>query len=256
MQSLESLVYASTQKEVIIPSGDTITIREVNGEDESILSNNSLINSGSNIIKFLSQIIVGINGQEKRVTEDILKTWPINDKYYLLLASRIFSYGKDLKFTNICSNCGTSNKYKEDLELFDYSSPEGTENPSARSSFNIKPYPTKSKEIHLNLSSGKTVKYNKLDSTGELDKLAIPEIARNINSEFIIRGLKLLNGNEYFEVKHFAIFGPKDLLELRTSLNREDAIFSPLTEVVCPHCNNKEYHSILTISDFFYPTEM
>lgn len=253
--NFETLLYQGTTKEITLPSGRVITIRELNGTDEGILSNQSLAEQNKNTAAFISGLVVADPGAKggKPTVEQVMQ-WPVNDKYYALMAIRRLSYGDIVKFPYICPRCEKRSTFKEDLSLFDYSPEE--ENPEIkRSTYNIKKYPTQTNEVTLTLSSGKVIKYNLLNTESEKVKLDTPEDARNINLDFTIRGLKILMNGEYTRVHHFGIFGPSDLRELRKSLTDNDLTFTPLTLVACS-CGNKEYHNILSVSDFFYPTEI
>lgn len=267
-EKLSSLLYKGSNKQVLLPSSRPITIREQNGGDDDILSRIGE-SEGSNVIIFLANIIQKDEVLGRKPTVEDIKSWGVKDKYYALLQSRIFSLGRELKWKHTCSdpNCAR-NKPKspgpkgsfavvEDLSLFG----DGTENifrdDYQRITYGVTPYPMKDKMvIEIKLSSGKYTRYHILDSSGENLRLQASENERTENFKFIIRNLEVKIDQEWVSVKDFQVFSPRDMMELRKSLDENDKEFVPLTTVTCPTCGNLDYVNILTLPDFFYPLEM
>ena len=84
----------------IAPSGFSYTIREENGEDEEILSNQAdAMNGNMNITKFIAAIVVDTDftDHHRLTVQDVLNL-PFLDRYTIMLQNRIFSLGAVLDF--------------------------------------------------------------------------------------------------------------------------------------------------------------
>lgn len=267
---LTSMLYKGSTKQVVLPSTRVITIREQNGGDDDIISRIG-DTEGHNVLVFLANIIQQDATTGKKPTIDDIRSWGVKDKYYALLQSRIFSLGSQLKWKHICgdSNCARNKPTTAGVhrgpfpvteDLINYG--DGSDailSPDyvPFSPYSVTPYPTKTEStIELKLTSGKLVKYNILDSGGELERLQASEDARTHNFQFIIRKLAIKLNNAWVLVRDFQVFSPRDMVEMRASLEANDKEFVPITTVTCPTCGNADYVNILLLPDFFYPLEI
>lgn len=226
---------------IILPSGRTVTIREQNGDDDEILSKLVDASDGSNIANFLSAIIV----QPRLTPEDFLK-WPVNDRYLVLLESRIFSLGETLNFDHTCQNtkCGKSTPFTEDLKNFRVGAKDGP-----------KPYPKDMGEwVNLTLSSKKEIRYKYLDGAGEKIILAASENAINKNLELTARSFQFKDEtNKWITVERFNIFNAREMAEIRKSYMAQDPPYQGISLLRCQHCGNVSTINIYAQVDFFYP---
>jgi hypothetical protein len=250
-------LYNGTTTEITLLSGKKLVIREVNGDDEGILSNESFALEGKHTAAYLSSITEMDMDLNRKPSIDEVLAWPVKDKYFALMMSRIHSWGYNVKFGYICPNCEVKNTYNEDLKVF---MPEGTfEDDNIKPSiWAAVPYPKgiSKGQVLLTTSSGKNIRYDILNSVGEKIKLDAAAEQRNNNLELTIRNLSMEIQGKYEKVFKFNCFGPKDMMEIRKSIKEMDGSFTPLTLVTCPNCGHKEYTNILTTDGFFYPTEI
>ena len=170
-------------KEFIAPSGYSYTIREQNGEDEEILSNQADAKDLMNLIKFIASIVVKTNATAsgKLLVKDVL-TLPLLDKYAIIFQSRIFSIGNIITFEYDWGGDTGKVQYEQDLNDFlfeDYSqTPTQEELDNKPDAIPYYPDPSQFRDREIKLSSGKVVKYDLLDSTAELYMLKLPARSR------------------------------------------------------------------------------
>ena len=109
----------------IVPSGAEYEIREQNGEDEGVLSNQADAQKLMNITKFLAGIIVhsSVTGGACSVKQ-VLEI-PLLDRYAIIFQSRIFSLGNTLEFEYNWGKLPNGNDdkvlYEQDLNEFLFS---------------------------------------------------------------------------------------------------------------------------------------
>jgi hypothetical protein len=85
----------------------TIEIRQMTAKDEDILTNRSFIKKGIVIDKFIESIIVN-----KSIP---VHTLLVGDKNAIVIAARITGYGQSYDVSVLCSECGTKNNRRVDL---------------------------------------------------------------------------------------------------------------------------------------------
>ena len=91
-------LYPGEKKTLLLPGGYQVIIREQNAKDDETLSNVLLAKDVSNINLFITDIIVYNHlTNAKQTLEDTVKM-RLRDKYFVLIASRIFSLSQTLKF--------------------------------------------------------------------------------------------------------------------------------------------------------------
>lgn len=245
---MEFMAPATT--EFYIPSGAICKIREQTGADEETLSRVSQNQEAGKLDKFLSGIILGING--KAVSADYCKKMKSRDRNYILLQSRIFSLGSTLLFDYEFSN-GNKVTFEEDLNIFthDYSDTEFPKESKA-------PYPYTNgaeQEVVFNLSSGQSCKFNYLTGLGEQKALELNKNKLiNINSGLVVRDFQIQDetGNWHY-IENFNMFTSRFMAEIRKQVKEKDPDFELLIEVTDPSTGLKEELSLFSLNDFFFP---
>lgn len=253
--------------ELLLPSGHTVVIREQNGNDDDVLSSFSKDDLDSNAInRFVAGIIIKNNYSwaktESRLNDkDILKL-PLRDKYFIIMASRIFSLGHILKFTWDWKDDNHPIDYEQDLSEFmwDYKKPFPTtpEDPGFFKEM-IKPYNGELKESSVRtftLRSGKEIQYNLLNGIGENYLLKLPLEKRTVNAGLKARKLKLYVEGSWQEVVNFSSFTPKDMSDIRNDLDKYDSQFEGLIQVENPNSGQVIDLPLMNIPDFFFPREI
>ena len=248
------------------PSGYYFTIREQTGDDEDIISRMKDAKDGSSVNKFVSAIVVDNDYTDNsRLTESQVESLKLNDKYYILLKSRILSLGSDLTYTHKCGNtlCEKENDYEEDLNNFDCDLELVDTNmiddkyPGIR----VKPYKYGKDEFReLVLDSGKKLRYRYLDGKGEKRIINLNKDNITINQPLLSRDLSLFKDDsssgsgQWVKIQRFDVFTSKEMQVIRRDVMENDKQFTIDSEVTCPHCNHKEVISLILLPAFFFPT--
>lgn len=248
-------LFAGKTLSLVLPSGRKVTIRETNGDDEELLSSLESAQDGSNMYNFLSAIIVSKNENDEKIMPEDLQKWLINDRIVLMYKSRIFNHGYDLRFRATCQEekCQHEDTYFQDLKIWDNDLSMPEKNTSLKA---IRRYPQGDKrEIEFVISSGKKLKYTLVN--GVLEKAALELKDMTQNSPLIIRELQVENKGAWLPVKHFAGFGSKEMMEIRTNIRTNDKQFDPMVNFTCanPVCRKDYSVSLFSIGNFFYPEE-
>jgi len=249
-------LYQGTQLTFDLPSGNKITIREQNGADEEILSMENPNKKGpDNLVRYLANVTERDERLGRKPLSDDIMLWPLKDKLYAIYRARILNFGDKVKFTHVCDKNHSTN-FTEDLTEYDgdFLNPKYT----PKSQWSITPYKNYPENgiVKFTLSSGKEVKYNILNSHGEILLLESGADEKNATMGLRARNLQLNYNNNWVTVTDFAVFGPKDMVELRGSVFAIDNPFSPHTVVTCPKCESAQLYNIFFLPNFFYPTEM
>lgn len=255
----DELLYGE-KKELVIPSGYKVTIREQNGHDDDLLSDPETSKTFNNLNIFLSSLIIDTNlpissGNGKLSSTDIDKML-IRDKYFILIASRIHSTSPILNFSfDWGEESGGEQKYTEDLENFiwDYSKPleEDDEFLEQR----IKPYgPNPFEKQELTLKSGKQLRYKIFDTACEKTQLGAEKVTRN--SELLAREIELLMENKWVKIENFVFFTKRDMIEINHDVDKVDPAFTGTTKIHNPKSGETINFPILNTGNFFYPEEI
>lgn len=192
---------------------------------------------------------------------------PLRDKHYILLKSRLHSMGGKMEFEYICQNkkCGKKESYEENLEDYDQdlSVKASAEDLEGKNENHITHYPMmKSKDDYKTmyestLTSGKRVRLNHLNGHAEKAVLAANKNkALTANTEYLVRGLEVLEQENWVKVSSMNIFSKRDAVEISKLVTQYDKQFTPMTELTCPHCEQSAVLPLLAIKDFFFPTEI
>lgn len=245
--------------EFVAPSGHSYELREQNGNDDDVLSNPQRAKTLHNLSDFISEIVVNNSRNKGKLTADQVHALPANDRYAILLNSRIFSLGDSVDFTfDWGKDNGGEIEYEQGLAefLFDYSSvPTEEELKLKDKAVPFYPEPGKEKEIPVELTSGKLVCFDLL--TGEGESYLINQDVRTKNDELRARNLKLMVDGKFEKVESFHLFNVNDMKQIRRKVAMLDPVFTGSTKVMHPVKENlASYINIVAIPDFFYPGEM
>jgi len=247
---------------LITPSGCQVTIRQQNGDDDDIISNSVMSQDGTSINKFVSGIVVDtdITVSRKLSLNDVL-AMKLCDKFFIILASRIFSLGNMLRFSYAWDNMNGPIEYEEDLTnyIWDYSKEDFPFNPPDPGYFKYRIQPHKfgkdtSREIVL--YSGKRLKYTFMNGYGEKYLLKLSPEVQSKNQELLARDLQLMLDNKWVKVENFKHFSPKEMAEIRREVNDNDRSSELITELTNPTNGEKIPYLIVGTPDFFFPREV
>lgn len=231
-------------KEVALPTGRVFVIREQNGNDEDVISKVGDSKNNTAIAKFLAGIIV-----EPKTSWQQVMLWPSQDKYVLLLESRIFNLGETLSFKHTFQD-EFEESFEEDLSIYRVGNEENKYAP--------KKYPNGDlREIEFTTSRGKLIKYTLLNSEGEAYNMNKPEGSISRNDIFRARFLSVKDNSQksgWKVVDKFYDFKPIELAEIRKNILENDPSFDMLMELQHPQKPNvKELVPMIQYTEFFFP---
>lgn len=236
--------------EVVLPSGQTIHIREQTGEDEEIVSNFKDMESLSSFNKYLARII-----EKPLVTEVDIEEWLLADKYYALLRSRIYSLGSDLKVNYKCPECGHEANYVFDLHEFnaDYSNYDEVHGPRS-----VKPYPNGGEKMHTFKVGENQYRFKLAD--GETEQKAMKLRKDQVNSLALIRHRKLEWFNDsdqnWYVVQNFKKYTSKEVAAIRANIQEKERNLVIADAIICENCGHRQEIILLFQPDFFSPTAL
>lgn len=263
-KTAEETVHGKTMQ-TLTPSGRVFKIREQNGNDDDILSNPSAMEDLSNIDNFLVSIIINemdvVSGKTKLVTlEDVINLLN-QDRYHLLITSRIFSLGPIMKFTYAFNENDEFN-YEEDLSQYvhDYSKEFPNKGDEGYFKFKIPPYPADTNanlRIEVPLRSGKKVRFGFLTRRTEKYILALPADQRTKNAELKARQLEYqMENTEWIKVENFSLFSKMDMVEIQAAVKEVDQPYTFITELEHPRTKEVVFYPLMYSSSFFFPVEV
>lgn len=250
--------------EFIAPSGYKYVIREENGADEEIISNQAAARNFMNVTNFIAAIVVSTDATESgKLTPEKALQLPLMDRYAILVWSRIFSLGDKVEFSYIWPGDKVPVHYEQDLNeliLTNYQDVDEDEKNSKPEA--IPEYKDRAllQTIHfrgyeLELTSGKKVKFD--IATGETERYAamLPEEENTRNSELLARNLHLEVNGKFEKVGNFSLFTVRELAELRKAIHEIDPLYSGLIEIEHPSTGEKTKYPIFGAPRFFFLTE-
>lgn len=249
-------------KELTTPSGFKVVLREQNGNDDDVLSKGSGVVDGSSANRFVQGIVVHTNFTEsgKLSLEDVEKM-KLCDKYFIMIASRIFSIGQIVKFQFTWSDIKKPMDYEEDLGLYIWDYEKGdfpfSEDHEDYFQYRIKPH-SHGKETSLEhvLSSGKKIKFDFMNGTGEKYLMKLPEQEVSKNQELIARNLQQFVNNAWVKVSNFRNFTVTDMVEIRNFVFENDPVLEIYSEIEHPITHEVVKHPIIGTTDFFFPRQI
>lgn len=242
------------------PSGNYYVIREQNGEDDDILSNPVTSRDLSNLSEFISAIVTETSiTSNHKLTREQASELPSNDRYCILIQSRIFSLGDTIEVEyDWGKENGGVQIYEQDLKefLFDYSiqptEKDLNEKPDAIPFY----HSLVVTDITEVLSSGKEIKFDVLNGKNEARFITLPLEKRTKNQELICRNLHLKVEGKYEKVESFKIFSPKDMGEIRKSVAIYDPQFTGNITLLNPNDTKQSVNiNLFSIPGFFFPGE-
>ena len=239
--------------EVTLPDQSKVTIRLQNGNDEDILSKSSENPLGS-ISKFLSSIIVSEN-----LTEKDINSWKVSNKYYLLLASRVFNFGPEFTFKHTFEYKGRkeSTNFTEDLSkyLVDFSNQDAVEKAKKENPLICKPYLCGAdSQRELELPSGKKFRYDFLTGEEESALNSIPRDKISVNDILRVRKLSIFNqeSNTYEIVKDYSTLTSRELNLIRKDIMEYDNQYGMEMDIELPS-GEIERSVMIQFTEFFFP---
>jgi hypothetical protein len=236
-----------------LPTGREFTFSEANAEQEGILTKEGNKAENEHFPKYLSAI--------SGLPLDEIMKWPLNDKYYAIIASRVLNHGPELKFD-------FEFKEKQPItfieDLTAYLEPDlvtqlgyaiteqtGTKVP--------KPYSFGKDSIReITLSSGKKIKYQFINSYGE--KLIAKKSKENLDSNDIFKARFLewdpQQKGDWIVVQNFREFSVRDTRELRADIIKYDTSWDLYLDIQEPGTNHKEEIPLVLVPGFLTPSEV
>lgn len=251
--------------EFIGPSGHSYTIREQNGNDDDVLSNQSEASTLMNISRFISGIIVNTSFKSNGLItpEEVQQEMPILDRTAILLQSRIHSLGDTLEF-NYNWGKGPDGKelvisYEQDLYelLFDYSKTPDEETLNQKP--NAVPFYAGGKKLtnlEINTRSGKQLQFDILTPAGEVFIMSTPSTLQTVNTGLLARNLRLLVDGKYERVQNFKLFSPKDMQDIRNAVNQYDPIYLGMIDIENTQTKVTTKVPFMSLDNFFYLGEI
>lgn len=243
-----------------LPSGNTCTIRETNGEDEAIMSRVKGGNDQTSFAEFLTNIITSYNGGPKPRLFDVMN-WKVNDFWYAILKSRIHSLGNEVNFKIKCNGPDCKRQepisFDEDLNNYDWdlSKPAPLPGELDYSKVRIFPYNTKEKYHTFTLSSGIECRFKYKTFDIENKGLAVPQSKLDVNSGIVIREFEVRNEKAeggWMRTTNFRHISSRDMAIIRNEVAK-DAEWVASIDAKCPDCGYKHSAIIFTLTDFFFP---
>ena len=241
------------------PSGHQITLRMQNGHDDDIISNAIGVEDGTASNKFIAGIVVHTDITENgKFNLDDAKDLKLCDKYFILVASRIFSIGQNLHFKFTWSD-KIEAEYDEDLGLliWEYGN---TEKPFPLSEdeeyykYRIKPHAFgKDKTRTFKTRTGKELRYTFMNGHGEQYIMKIAPEFQSVNTELFGRNIEQKVGEEWVRIQNFKSFTSFDMVDIREEIEKNDPSVDLFTDI--PHPTTKEIitYPIVGSTDFFFP---
>lgn len=251
--------FQSNQSTFPAPSGKSYTIREQNGADEDILSNQSDVANFQNISKFLAAIITSTSYKDGKLTLAEVEEIPALDRVTILIESRILSLGQTLDFNYGFRGTKEQVQCSIDLRdfLYDYSNTNPTDQELDEKPDAVPYYPLgeQAVDITTTLKSGKEIKFDLLTGEGEKVIATAPLDKTSRSISMIARNLHLNVDGKWEKVKSFHLFNPRDMAELREFMESVDPTFMGKITITSPS-GLIEQTSIFALNNFFYLGEV
>ena len=257
MEATETQIPQGKTKRFKTPSGDYITVREQNGNDDDIISNSGKTKDGSAFNEFIAGIVVKSERADGPIKAIDVLDMPLRDKYSILIQSRIFSLGENLTFTFDWGDAIKKDEciYEDDLSKFvwDYDKPFPVEGDKDYFSERIPPYEGDSTYFELELSSGHILRLDFLNGNSEKYMLKVSESEQSANVVLKARRISLKTEAGFHRVETFTMFSARDMSEIRSGVKRFDSEITLDIDVEHPTSKMTEILSLIQIPDFFFP---
>lgn len=240
--------------DVVTPEGFSVTIREWNGEDEDAISKLKDNDDGTAVYKFLSGVVIAVNGVKSVLDWKDVAKWKVRTIYYLLYKSRVFTYGTKLAWEHAFEN-GEKHPFIEDLAKFDWDL--GKDHPPTKGQEGyspdiIQPYKTTTEWVESTTSTQKKYRFKLLTGEDELMNRGLDVTNLSINDKLRIRSFQLNLNGSWVQVERFNVLRAIETNEIRNKVDELDGEFNLLTTVKTPK-GVTEQISLIATPDFFFP---
>lgn len=250
-------------KELLLPSGHTVKIREQNGNDDDILSNKATSKDLTNINIFLASLIIWTDlpfAVNNKLTTELVKNMLLRDKYYIIFASRQHSVGDDVSFEyDWGKESGGKFKYTEYISNYvrDLSKPLPKEGEENYFPYMIEPYNIEEPYSKIETTIGnKRLRLKLMDGHSEAYLLGLTIEQNTLNAQIKARALEIFIEHSWHKVENFSSFTKKEMGALRNFINEIDSEFLGLTDLENPQTHQKISYPLIMAPDFFYPQEI
>ncbi len=245
---------------LVTPSGFEVIIRQQTGEDDDVISNPNGAYLGEALNKFVQGIIIKLGANGTAPSYNDIENMKLGDKYFIMIASRMFSLGPVLKFEYEWDD-GEVAEYEEELEnyIWDYELDGFPEKGSELySPYRIPPHKHgDSTQMEFSITSGKKFRFTFMNGLGEKYLMTLPEDQLSKNTELKARNLEQKLGEEWVKVENFKAYTAREMSNIRKEVFDNDPITEVLTEIPHPTKKGKKImYSLLTSPDFLFPREI
>ena len=245
---------------ITTPSGFEVIIRQQTGEDDDVISNPNGAYLGEALNEFVKGIITKLGPKDITPTYNDIEHMKLGDKYFIMIASRIFSLGPVLKFEYEWDD-GEVAEYEEELDnyIWDYALDGFPEKGSKLySPYRIPPHKHgEDIQMEFSIPSGKKFRFTFMNGIGEKYLMTLPENELSKNTELKARDLEQKLGEDWVKVETFKAFTAREMSSIRKSVFDNDPITEVLSEIPHPKNKNKKImYSLLTSPDFLFPREI
>lgn len=245
--------------ELTVPSGYKVIIRQQTGEDDDVISNPDGAFLGQTLNKFVQGIIIKSEfSDNKSPSYQDIENMKLCDKYFVIIASRIFSLGSVVKFEYAWDD-GTVAEYEEDLNnyIWDYEQPFPKRGDLDYSEFRIPPHSQGTKrDMEFKISTGKTFKFDFMNGVGEKYLMTLPTSQLTKNAELRARNLQQKMGDKWVVISNFKPYTAREMVEIRKVIFDNDPIVQIITEIPHPKTKDTIQYNLLGSVDFLFPREI
>lgn len=104
-----------TIDDMALPSGGSVTVREMTGYEEDILTNRKHARSRKSMDLVMQACIESLNGKAKVTENDVLDLWS-GDRMFILYMIRKLSYGAKFNLPITCPECRETTRVQGDMD--------------------------------------------------------------------------------------------------------------------------------------------
>lgn len=223
------------------PSGKSITIREMTGDDEDIVTRRGDAKTGKNLENLVAALVVS-----PKVTSEEVGEWRVRDKYYTVFQAIKLTHGPTLRFTHEFSD-GSTVAFEEDLDIYDL----GHENEQSCKTYIQDGDP----HIFEVLDKGKRYQFGFYHLTSKMESalLTVPQEEMSLNDMLRDRKFFEVKEGSHLTIENFRVYSARVLAKIRSEIMRVDGDWRALITLVNPATKNSETISIFSIDEFFFP---
>lgn len=217
------------KEETTLPSGSVVTVLETTGREEKILSG---VQDTSKIPQVMRQYLAGIS---EGLSEEDCDKLLVGDRMYILIKSRILTYGRTFEYKMNCTSCDSYSEHELDLQtILD----------------KCKPYPGgDSREFSVDIDGG-TIWFTLPDGKSEIKIAKMKEIDINAKLRAIRVWEKTPKGDMPINID---MLRSRHIAELRKAVKSHECDLDTVAEFKCPTCGHVEKVEVIGLPDFLYP---